>query len=112
MVAVNTTGSPYVDGEPEDATLSVGVVAFNCRVKVSLTVPAVAVSVTDSAFATGATVAVNEVLVAFSGTVTVAGTVTSGLLLERFAVNPPDGAAALSVTVQVSVAVPFKVTLV
>jgi hypothetical protein len=52
------------------------------------------------------------VLVEFAGTVTVAGTVTSGLLLERFAVKPPDGAAAFSVTVQLSVPAPVTEALV
>ena len=68
--------------------------------------PALAVSVTDSAFPTVDTVAENTVLVALAGTVTVAGTVTAALLLDRFTVRPPDGAAVLSVTVQTSVPEP------
>jgi hypothetical protein len=105
IVAVKVTASPYVDGEPELATVSVGAVAFtfSCKAKVSKRLPAVAVSVTDCAVATGNTVAVNTVLAAFAGTVTVPGTVTAGLLLDRFTLSPPDGAAALSVNVQESV---------
>ena len=41
-------------------------------------------------------------LVAFAGIVTVAGTVTAALLLERPTMNPPAGAAEVSVTVQAS----------
>jgi hypothetical protein len=103
IVAVNVTASPYVDGEPELATVNAGVVALICRVKFSERLPEVAVKVTDSAFATDDTVAVNKVLVAFSGTVTVAGTVTSALLLDRFTVRPPEGAAAFRVIVHESV---------
>ncbi len=42
----------------------------------------------------------------FAGTVTVAGTVTAVLLLERLTTNPPLGAAAFNVTVQASVPEP------
>jgi hypothetical protein len=46
---------------------------------------------------------VNAVLVALAGTVTVAGSVTAALLLDKLTLIPPLGAAALSVTVQASV---------
>jgi hypothetical protein len=46
-----------------------------------------------------------------AGTVTDAGTVTALLLLDRFTLNPPDGAALVSVTVQASVAAPVSVRL-
>jgi hypothetical protein len=46
---------------------------------------------------------VNPALVAPAGTVTVLGTVTAELLLDRFTLRPPLGAEALSVTVQASV---------
>jgi NhaP-type Na+/H+ or K+/H+ antiporter len=52
---------------------------------------------------TGEMVAVNPALVAPAGTVTVAGTVTAALLLDRLTLRPPLGAAAFSVTVQASV---------
>ena len=42
----------------------------------------------------------------FAGTVTVAGTVTAVLLLERLTTNPPLGATAFNVTVQASVPEP------
>jgi hypothetical protein len=44
--------------------------------------------------------AVTVAVVEFAATVTVAGTVNSGSLLERFTVMPPAGAALLKVTVQ------------
>jgi hypothetical protein len=70
------------------------------------TLPAVAVSVADCAELTAATVAGNPMLVALAGTVTVAGTVTEVLLLERLTTNPPAPAAALRVTVQASAPAP------
>ena len=84
-------------------TLSVGTTAFNCRAKVSETLPALAVSVTACAVATDDTVAVNVALVALAGTVTVAGTVTAVLLLARLTTRPLLAAATFSVTVQASV---------
>ena len=55
--------------------------------------------------------AVNPALVAFAGTVTVLGTVTAELLLDRFTLSPPLGAAAVSVTVHASVPDPVMVPL-
>jgi hypothetical protein len=49
---------------------------------------------------------VNPALVAFAGTVTVAGTVTAALLLDRLTLRPPLGASAFSVTMQESVPEP------
>jgi hypothetical protein len=43
---------------------------------------------------------VNPALVAFAGTVTLAGTVTAALLLESATLRPPLAAAEVSVTVQ------------
>ena len=80
-----------------------GTAAFNCRAKVTDTLPALAVIVTACAVATEATVAVNPTLVAFAGTVTVLGTVTAELLLDRFTVSPLPEAGAVSVTVHASV---------
>jgi hypothetical protein len=48
---------------------------------------------------TEATVAVNPVLLAPAGTVTLPGTVTLELLSDSATANPPPGAAPLSVTV-------------
>jgi hypothetical protein len=53
------------------------------------------------------TLAVKLVLVAPDATVTVAGTITAELLLDRLTANPPFGAAPLSVTVQLSVPAPI-----
>ena len=82
---------------------SVGTAAFNCRAKLSDTLPALAFKVTASAVATDDTVAVNPAVVAFAGTVTEAGTVTAALVLDRLTLRPPLGAAAVSVTEQASV---------
>jgi hypothetical protein len=54
---------------------------------------------------------VNPALVAFAGTVTVLGTVTAELLLDRLTLMPPLGAAAVSVTVHASVPDPVMVPL-
>jgi len=70
--------------------------------------PAVAVNVAVCVELTAAAVAVNVALVAFAKTVTVEGTVTAVLLLLKLTVAPPLGAAALSVTVQVSVVEPVS----
>jgi hypothetical protein len=52
------------------------------------------------------TVAVKLAVVAPAATVTLAGTTTAELLLARLTANPPLGAAAFSVTVQLSVPAP------
>ena len=57
---------------------------------------------------TAAAVAVKFALVAPAGTVTEAGTVTTLLLLAKLTVNPPVAAAALRVTVQLSVPAPVN----
>ena len=63
---------------------------------------AFAVKVSACVVVTEAAVAVNAALVALAGTVIADGTVTAALLLDRLTANPPVGAAAVSVTVQVS----------
>jgi hypothetical protein len=83
--------------------LSAAALAFNCKTKLLETLPAVALNVTVWVVVTAETVAVNAALVALEATVTVAGTVTAALPLERLTLSPPLGAAALSVTVQASV---------
>jgi hypothetical protein len=70
------------------------------------TVPEVAVRVVAWAVVTEAMVAEKAALVALAGTVTVAGRVTAGLLLERLTLSPLLPAAALRVTVQASVPEP------
>jgi hypothetical protein len=83
--------------------LSVGTAAFNCRANVLETLPELAARATACALATCETVAVNPALIAFAGTVTVAGTATAALLLDRLTLSPPLAAAEVSVTVQASV---------
>ena len=53
----------------------------------------------------------NPALVAPAGTVTVLGTVTAELLLDRFTISPPLGAEVVSVTVQASVPDPVMAPL-
>jgi hypothetical protein len=62
-----------------------------------------AVNVAAVAVLTAETVAVKVALVDPAATVTDDGMETSALLLARFTVRPPAGAAAVSVTVQLSV---------
>lgn len=71
--------------------------------------PAVIVAVCVALTAT--TLAVNEAVVADSATVTDAGTVIARLLLARAIANPPEGAAWVSVTVQMSEPEPVKLAL-
>jgi hypothetical protein len=76
--------------------------AFSCKAKLLVTLPALAVSVTACAAVTEDTVAVNPALVALAGTTTVAGTVTAASLLARLTLRPTLPAAAVRVTVQLS----------
>jgi hypothetical protein len=78
----------------------------NWMAKVWATLPMLAVNVTVCEELTAEAVAVKPALAAPAGTVTEAGTVTPVLLLDRLTTNPPVGAAAFSVTVQLSVPVP------
>ena len=79
---------------------------FNCKVKVSDELPAVAVKVTALAVLTAVIVDVKLALVVPTGTVTVAGTAKALLLLAKLTTTPPVGAEALRVTVHASVAAP------
>ena len=92
-------------------TLSVGVPVFNCNAKVADTPASVAVRVTLCAVVTAETVAVKPPVVAPAATVTLAGTLTDVLLLARLTARPPDGAAALRATVQLSVPAPVMEAL-
>ena len=74
--------------------------------------PEEAVRVAVCAELTAAMVAVKLAVVAPAATVTDEGTVTALLLLDRFTACPPVAAAALSVTVQVSVPAPVTDPLV
>ena len=86
--------------------LNPGTYAPRPRVKVWVVPPADAPSVAFCADVTAATVAVNPALIAPAGTVTVAGTVTAALPLERLTASPPVAAAADRPTVQASVPAP------
>lgn len=71
--------------------------------------PAVIVAVCDAL--TAVNVVVKVAVVADAATVTVEGTVAARLLLARAIVKPPDGAAWVKVTVQVSVPEPVKLAV-
>jgi hypothetical protein len=86
--------------------LRVLVLAFSARAKVLEMVPAVAVRVAVCAVVTEVTAAEKATPVELAGTVTVAGRVTAGSLLERLTRSPPLPAAAARVTVQASVPAP------
>jgi hypothetical protein len=86
--------------------LRVDVAAFNWRLKVLKTEPALAVSVTACDELEDETFAVNPTLVAYGGTFTVAGTVTAPLLLDKLTGSPALGAIPLSVTVHATVPAP------
>lgn len=82
--------------------LSAGPDTFSCKEKDSETLPAPASIFASCAVATAETVAEKVALVAPAATITDAGTVTAGSLLDRLTLKPVVGAAAFSLTVQVS----------
>jgi hypothetical protein len=88
---------------PVGLRLSVGTAAFSFRAKLFVTLPELAVKATAWGVPTDEIVAVKPALVALAGTVTLAGTATAALLLDKLTVSPPLGAAAVNVTVQASV---------
>jgi hypothetical protein len=72
------------------------------------TPPALAVKVAACAVVTADTVAVNAALVAFAGTVIVAGTATAALPLPKLTLKPVLPAAVVSVTEQASLPAPVR----
>src|SRR5580658_10739052 len=92
-------------GVQASAETSVGAIRF--KVALCEELPKVAVTVPDWLVVIAAAVALKEVEVLLAGTVTDAGTVSDALLLESPTALPPDGAAWLSVTVQVLAAPEF-----
>jgi hypothetical protein len=82
--------------------------AFSCIAKVLETPPALAVKVTACAVVTADTVAVNAALVAFAGTITVAGTATAALPLPKLTLKPLLPAAVVNVTEQASLPAPVR----
>jgi hypothetical protein len=69
------------------------------RVAVRVTAPALAVMVAGVVVETALVVAVKVTLVAPCATVTLGGTVAAPTLLESATANPPEGAAAVKLTV-------------
>jgi hypothetical protein len=76
---------------------------FNCSPKVLVRPLALAESVTVWSAVNDDTVALKLALVALAGTVTLAGTATDALLLDRLTMSPLLPAGALKLTVQASV---------
>ena len=91
--------------------LSAGARAFSCRVKFFATLPAEAVTVAICPLVTAATLAVKPALVACAGTVTLPGTVTAELLLDKFTVSPPSAAGAVNATVHAVTPAPVMAPL-
>ena len=89
--------------------LSDATAAFNCTAKPAVTLPALAVRLTLCAVDTAATMAVKLALVAPEVITTEAGTTTEELLLARFTVVPPLGAAAVNAAAHASVVEPVMV---
>lgn len=92
--------------------LSVDVPAFSCNPKLLATVPAVAVRVAVWFDVTAETAAVKVAVVAPEDTVTDVGTLTEALLLVSATASPPDGAAAVRLTVHASLPDPVMEPLV
>ena len=98
LLQVNALSVPAGGGVP----LSL----FSCKVKLLETVPALAIRVADCAELTAVTLAMKAALVAFAGTVTVEGTLTAALFVNRLTFNPADADGAFRVIVQRSVPAP------
>jgi hypothetical protein len=94
----------FTETLPNDSELALrlnaGAAAFSCRAKVRDEAFALADNVAACDVLTEATLAVNDVVDAPEGTVTLAGTVTALSLLDTLTPSPPDGAAELNDTVQ------------
>ncbi|HEX4064418.1 MAG TPA: hypothetical protein VHZ09_00230, partial [Acidobacteriaceae bacterium] len=86
--------------------------ALSCSDALFVIPAAVAVMVAVCAVVTADAVAVKAALVAPVATVTDAATVSALLLLTRFTVSPPLGAAVVRLTVQASVVAPVRELLV
>ena len=98
--------APAIEPLAQVSALNTGPLALSCSEKVLATLLALAVNVTVCAEPTAETVAVKLPVFDPAATVTEAGTVTAELLLAKLTANPPLGAAAFSVTVQLSVPAP------
>jgi len=98
VVFVGTSPNAMLD----ELTLSVDIDALNCKVTLFEIPFAAATRFTLCPVGVDAAVAVNMALEAFIGTVTVGGTETRALLLDKATLSPPFGAVPLKVTVHVS----------
>jgi hypothetical protein len=91
------------NGMLDKLTLSVGTDAPSCNANVLATLFALAVKIAVAGVLTVETVAIKLAFVDPAITVTLAGTATAELLLDKFTVKPAAGAAELSETLQLSV---------
>jgi hypothetical protein len=110
VVAVFSSTAP--NARLVELRLSAEVAALSCSDVVFVTPAAVAVMVAVCAVITADAVAVKAAVVAPLAIATDAGRVTALLLLARFTVSPPLGAAAVRLTVQASVVAPVSEPLV
>jgi hypothetical protein len=95
--------------EDGDAVIAETTAARTVTLADLLTVPCVATTVPVVSAFTATDVAVKLALSAPSGTVTVAGTDTAGLLLTSDTVTPPTGATPVNVTLPTVDAPPFNI---
>jgi len=84
----------------------IGISGFNFTAKLLVTIPCLATTVATCAVSTHVTVAANLALEALAGTTSEAGTLKDVSVLASWTARPPLPAAAVRVTVQVSVADP------
>ena len=105
-VAVLTATLPKL--RLDEPRLNVATPAPNCTSKVAGVPPTLAERIAVCELLTDETAAEKPALLEPAATVTVAGTVTAALLLDRFTANPPLAATAFSVTVHVSEPAPRK----
>jgi hypothetical protein len=119
-VPLDVTVTDFVTAVPTDTLpndsdvafrVRAGVAALSCRETACEVLPVVAVSVTDCALVTEAAFAVNVAVAAPAGTDTLAGTVTTLLLLARETLTPPVGADPDKLTVHESASDPVIVLL-
>jgi hypothetical protein len=105
VVTTLTGTSPKATLDP--LTPRVGSAAFNCRLKLSVTGPAVAVTTAVCAVETADTFSVNCTLEVFACTIAAVVVTTAALLLEMATLKPAAGAGPLKVSVHWSVPAPL-----
>jgi hypothetical protein len=112
VIEQSSVPAAVIDELPQLSPLNTGgfalscLAAFSCSANVSTSPPALAVNVTVCGVLTAGTLTAKLADVDPAATVAEAGTVTEASLLDSPIANPPLGAAAFSVAVQLSVPAP------